>query len=230
MAFIMVAFISSVKYMRDMVFPKEVFPLVYCTVLVITWRRPQAGVFSFSLSVYKHLPEYKFKDILVKVEEREPSVIWWLKYWFSNVIFKRCLINKCYPFAFCILSVRGCFSENFKAKEILMQFNISLTYISFINPAIDIFFILGIINEGDSLCRFFLYPFSEITVCENTRFNEVQKGNKVAYDVSNVVVTSKGRTFLMTFLLMNVSRKNSLLMGIWQFHMHHTMDFNMLAI
>ncbi|QJT19970.1 hypothetical protein E5E96_16945 [Aeromonas sp. 1805] len=36
--------------------------------------------------------------------------------------------------------------------------------------------------------------------------------------------------FLMTFLLMNVSRKNSLLMGIWQLHMHHTMDFNMLII
>lgn len=81
------------------------------------------------------------------------------------------------------------------------------------------------------LCAvFFLYPFSEITACENARFNEVQKGNKVAYDVSNVVVTSKGRTFFMTFLLMSVSRKNSLLMVIRQFHMHHTMDFNMLAI
>ncbi|HAT6344759.1 TPA: hypothetical protein JAJ28_002498 [Aeromonas hydrophila] len=34
----------------------------------------------------------------------------------------------------------------------------------------------------------------------------------------------------MSFLLMNVSRKNSLLMVIRQFHMHHTMDFNMLAI
>lgn len=136
-------------------FLKRFFPLVYCTDLVITWRRPQAGIFSFFLSIYKHFPEYKFKDILVKVEEREPSVIWWLKCWFSNVIFKRCLINKDYPFAFCILSVNGYFSENFKAKEILMQLNISLIYISFINPTIDIFFILGIINEGYSLCRFF---------------------------------------------------------------------------
>lgn len=46
------------------------------------------------------------------------------------------------------------------------------------------------------LCAvFFLYPFGDITACENTMFNEVQKGNKVAYDVSNFVVTSKGRTF-----------------------------------
>ncbi|TNH80583.1 hypothetical protein CF138_21270 [Aeromonas hydrophila] len=36
--------------------------------------------------------------------------------------------------------------------------------------------------------------------------------------------------FFMTCLLMNVSRKNSLLMAIRQFHMHHTMDFNMLVI
>lgn len=81
------------------------------------------------------------------------------------------------------------------------------------------------------LCAvFFLYPFSEITACENIRFNEAQKNEEVFYDVSNIVVTAKGRTFLMTFLLISVSRKNSLLMGTRQFHMHHTMDFNMLVI
>lgn len=77
---------------------------------------------------------------------------------------------------------------------------------------------------------FFIFPFSGITACENIRFNEVQKNEEVFYDVSNIVVTAKDRTFLMTFLLMSVSRKNSLLMETRQFHMHHTMDFNMLVI
>ncbi|MGL6403763.1 hypothetical protein ACSZNM_14600 [Aeromonas hydrophila] len=65
------------------------FSLVDCAALVITWHRPQAGVFSFSLSVYKHFPEYKLKGMLLKVEEREPSVIWWLKFLFSHVIFEK---------------------------------------------------------------------------------------------------------------------------------------------
>ncbi|MGL6264531.1 hypothetical protein ACSZNL_17715 [Aeromonas jandaei] len=77
---------------------------------------------------------------------------------------------------------------------------------------------------------FFIFPFSGITACENMKFNEAQKNEEVFYDVSNIVVTAKGRTFLMAFLLMSVSRKNLLLMGVRQFHMHHTMDFNMLAI
>ena len=77
---------------------------------------------------------------------------------------------------------------------------------------------------------FFISPFTGITACENIKFNEVQKNEEVFYDVSNIVITAKGRTFLMTFLLMSVSRKNSLLMVTRQFHMHHTMDFNMLVI
>lgn len=70
-------------------FLKWFFPLVNCADLVITWHRPQAGVFSFFLSVYKHFSEYKFKGMLVKVDEREPSVIWWLKFLFSNVVFEK---------------------------------------------------------------------------------------------------------------------------------------------
>lgn len=77
---------------------------------------------------------------------------------------------------------------------------------------------------------FFIFPFSGITACENIKFNEVQKNEEVFYDVSNIVVTAKDRTFLMTFLLMSVSRKNSLLMETRQFHMHRIMDFNMLVI
>lgn len=42
---------------------------------------------------------------------------------------------------------------------------------------------------------FFIFPFSVITVCENIIFNEVQKNEEVFYDVSNIVVTAKGRTF-----------------------------------
>lgn len=64
------------------------------------------------------------------------------------------------------------------------------------------------------LCAvFFLYPFSEITACENARFNEVQKGNKVAYDVSNVVVTSKGRTFFNDLPLEKCKSKKFIING-----------------
>ncbi|MCP3241820.1 hypothetical protein NAT02_02815 [Aeromonas hydrophila] len=64
------------------------------------------------------------------------------------------------------------------------------------------------------LCAvFFLYPFSEITACENTRFNEVQKGNKVAYDVSNIVVTSKGRTFFYDMPLDECKSKKFIING-----------------
>ncbi|WP_447829346.1 hypothetical protein [Aeromonas salmonicida] len=64
------------------------------------------------------------------------------------------------------------------------------------------------------LCAvFFLYPFSEITACENARFNEVQKGNKVAYDVSSVVVTSKGRTFFYDMPLDECKSKKFIING-----------------
>ncbi|WP_337076786.1 hypothetical protein [Aeromonas dhakensis] len=64
------------------------------------------------------------------------------------------------------------------------------------------------------LCAvFFLYPFSEITACENARFNEVQKGDKVAYDVSNVVVTSKGRTFFHDMPLDECKSKKFIING-----------------
>lgn len=150
MAFIVVDFISSVKYMCDMVFS---FSRLYRSGYHLA---PASGwCLSFSLSIYKHFPEYKCKGMLVKVEEREPLVIWWLKCLFSNVIFEKWLINKCYALAFCILSVCDYFSENFKAKEILMQLNISFIYTSFIKPTINIFFMLGIINEKYSLYRLF---------------------------------------------------------------------------
>ncbi|WP_429232978.1 hypothetical protein [Aeromonas salmonicida] len=43
---------------------------------------------------------------------------------------------------------------------------------------------------------FLLLPFSGKAVCEKVRFNEVKKeGDGVFYDVSSVIVTSKGRTF-----------------------------------
>lgn len=77
---------------------------------------------------------------------------------------------------------------------------------------------------------FFIFPFSGIAACENIIFNDIQKDEEVFYEVSNVVVTSKGRTFFMTFLFMSVILKNSLLMATRQFHMHRIMDFNMLAI
>lgn len=77
---------------------------------------------------------------------------------------------------------------------------------------------------------FLIFPFSGITACENIRFNEVQKNEEVFYDVSNIVVTAKGRTFFNDLPLDECKSKNSLLMGTRQIHMHHTMDFNMLAI
>ena len=76
----------------------------------------------------------------------------------------------------------------------------------------------------------FFFSFSLQAACESVRFNEVQKKYGVVYDVSNIIVTSKGRTFFITYLLMSVSLKNSLLMATRQFHMHHPMDLNMLAI
>lgn len=42
---------------------------------------------------------------------------------------------------------------------------------------------------------FFIFPFSGITACENIRFNETQKNEEVFYNVSNIVVTAKERTF-----------------------------------
>lgn len=64
------------------------------------------------------------------------------------------------------------------------------------------------------LCTiFFLYPFSDIAACENARFNEVQKGNKVVYDVSNVVVTSKGRTFFYDIPLDECKSKKFIING-----------------
>ncbi|MFM5667181.1 hypothetical protein ACET7G_02070 [Aeromonas hydrophila] len=60
---------------------------------------------------------------------------------------------------------------------------------------------------------FFLYPFSEITACENARFNEVQKGSKVMYDVSNVVVTSKDRTCFYVIPLDECKSKKFIING-----------------
>lgn len=82
---------------------------------------------------------------------------------------------------------------------------------------------------------FFIFPFSGITACENIRFNEAQKNEaqkneEVFYDVSNIVVTAKDRTFFNDLPLDECKSKNSLLMGTRQIHMHHTMDFNMLVI
>ncbi|MFB2926055.1 hypothetical protein [Aeromonas hydrophila] len=64
------------------------------------------------------------------------------------------------------------------------------------------------------LCAvFFLYPFSEITACENIRFNEAQKNEEVFYDVSNIVVTAKGRTFFNDLPLDKCKSKKFIING-----------------
>jgi len=75
---------------------------------------------------------------------------------------------------------------------------------------------------------FLLFPFSGGAACEDVRFNEVKKGfNRVVYDVSHIIVTSKGRAFFMISHSKSVSqRKLSSLMVIRQYHMHHIITSN----
>lgn len=60
---------------------------------------------------------------------------------------------------------------------------------------------------------FFIFPFSGITVCENIRFNEAQKNEEVFYDVSNIVVTAKGRTFFNDLPLDECKSKKFIIKG-----------------
>ncbi|MGL5216808.1 hypothetical protein [Aeromonas sp. Y318-1] len=57
------------------------------------------------------------------------------------------------------------------------------------------------------------FSFSLHAACESVRFNEVQKDNGVAYDVSNIVVTSKGRTFFYDMPLDECKSKKFIING-----------------
>lgn len=64
------------------------------------------------------------------------------------------------------------------------------------------------------LCAiFFISTFSGIAACENIRFNEVQKDEEVLYDVSNIVVTSKDRTFFYNMPLDECKSKKFIING-----------------
>lgn len=64
------------------------------------------------------------------------------------------------------------------------------------------------------LCAiFFISPFSGIAACENIRFNEAQKDEEVLYDVSNIVVTSKNRTFFYNMPLDECKSKKFIING-----------------
>ncbi|MEZ6991747.1 MULTISPECIES: hypothetical protein [unclassified Aeromonas] len=60
---------------------------------------------------------------------------------------------------------------------------------------------------------FFIFPFSGVTACENIRFNEVQKNEEVFYDVSNIVVTAKDRTFFNDLPLDECKSKKFIING-----------------
>ncbi|BEE08967.1 hypothetical protein [Aeromonas dhakensis] len=60
---------------------------------------------------------------------------------------------------------------------------------------------------------FFIFPFSGITACENIKFNEVQKNEEVFYDVSNIVVTAKDRTFFNDLPLDECKSKKFIING-----------------
>ncbi|WP_181003515.1 hypothetical protein [Aeromonas bestiarum] len=58
-----------------------------------------------------------------------------------------------------------------------------------------------------------LFSFSLQAACESVRFHEVQKGDGVVYDVSNIVVTSKGRTFFYDIPLDKCKSKKFIING-----------------
>ena len=60
---------------------------------------------------------------------------------------------------------------------------------------------------------FFIFPFSGIAACENIIFNDIQKDEEFFYEVSNVVVTSKGRTFFYDLPLHECNSKKFIING-----------------
>lgn len=75
---------------------------------------------------------------------------------------------------------------------------------------------------------FLLLSFSAQSECEKMSFSSVDTDYEgVNYGLSDVIVTSKGRTFFMISHSKNVNQKKfSLLMVIKQYHMHHIMASN----
>ncbi|HDX8373424.1 TPA: hypothetical protein RQN12_004476, partial [Aeromonas dhakensis] len=64
------------------------------------------------------------------------------------------------------------------------------------------------------ICVFaFFFSFSLQAACESVRFNEVQKNSGVFYDVSNIIVTSKGRTFFYDMPLDECKSKKFIING-----------------
>ena len=59
----------------------------------------------------------------------------------------------------------------------------------------------------------FFFSFSLQAACESVRFNEVQKNSGVFYDVSNIIVTSKGRTFFYDMPLDECKSKKFIING-----------------
>jgi hypothetical protein len=59
----------------------------------------------------------------------------------------------------------------------------------------------------------FFFSFSLQAACESVRFNEVQKKNGVVYDVSNIIVTSKGRTFFYNIPIDECKSKKFIING-----------------
>ena len=59
----------------------------------------------------------------------------------------------------------------------------------------------------------FFFSFSLQAACESVRFNEVQKNSGVFYDVSNITVTSKGRTFFYDMPLDECKSKKFIING-----------------
>lgn len=59
----------------------------------------------------------------------------------------------------------------------------------------------------------FFFSFSLQAACESVRFNEVQKSSGVFYDVSNIIVTSKGRTFFYDMPLDECKSKKFIING-----------------
>ncbi|MBM0439668.1 hypothetical protein [Aeromonas hydrophila] len=59
----------------------------------------------------------------------------------------------------------------------------------------------------------FFFSFSLQAACESVKFNEVQKSSGVFYDVSNIIVTSKGRTFFYDMPLDECKSKKFIING-----------------
>lgn len=59
----------------------------------------------------------------------------------------------------------------------------------------------------------FFFSFSLQAACESVRFNEVQKNSGFFYDVSNIIVTSKGRTFFYDMPLDECKSKKFIING-----------------